>query len=225
LLRRLDFYSNMKNGRLELSGKINDSKLSQPFSGSLEISNYNIVKAPILARMLTLASLTGIRDQIKGEKGITFEKFSAPLTYENKLVRIHDGGTFGSAVGITFKGVLDFERDISELDGTLVPAYILNSIWGEIPILGQFLTGEEKGGGMFAATFHTSGPIGDPEVSINPLAVLTPGLLRNLFGVFGGESEYDGDEKEGEPSLQSTEDPFGAASIHSDTADSDTKKE
>jgi hypothetical protein len=225
LLRRLDSYSNMKNGRLELSGKIDDSRLSQPFSGSLEISNYNIVEAPILARMLTLASLTGIRDQMKGEKGIAFEKFSAPFSYENKLARIHDGRTFGSAVGITFEGVLDFERDVSELDGTLVPAYILNSIWGKIPILGELLTGEEKGGGMFAATFHTSGSIDDPEVSINPLAALTPGLLRNLFEIFRGGSEYDGDEKESEPSLQSTEDPFGADSIHSDTADSATKKE
>ncbi len=225
LLRRLDSYSNMKNGRLELSGKIDDSRLSQPFSGSLEISNYNIVEAPILARMLTLASLTGIRDQMKGEKGIAFEKFSAPFSYENKLARIHDGRTFGSAVGITFKGVLDFERDVSELDGTLVPAYILNSIWGKIPILGELFTGEEKGGGMFAATFHTSGSIDDPEVSINPLAALTPGLLRNLFEIFRGGSEYDGDEKESEPSLQSTEDPFGADSIHSDTADSATKKE
>jgi len=219
LLRQLDFYPNMESGALELSGKIDDSKESRPFSGELEISNYNIIKAPVLARMLTLASLTGIASQMKGEKGIAFEKFSAPFSYENKLVRIRDGEAVGSSVGITFKGVLDFAKDVSELDGTLVPAYLLNSIWGKIPILGQLLTGEEKGGGMFAATFHTSGPIGHPDVSINPLAALTPGVLRNLFGIFGGGSEYDSGEKTGEPSLQSTADPFGAASIPKDTAD------
>jgi len=212
-LRRLDFYSNMKSGALELSGKIDDSQELQPFSGNLEISNYNIIKAPALARMLTFVSLTGILDQMKGEEGITFEKFSSLFSYENKLVRIHGGEAFGSSVGLTFKGVLDFENDISELDGTLVPAYILNSIWGKIPILGQLFTGEEKGGGMFAATFHASGPISHPDVSINPLAALTPGVLRNLFDIFGSESEYGSDEKESEPPLQSTAIPFGAASI------------
>ncbi len=225
LLRRLDFYPNMENGALELSGKIDDSKESRPFSGDLEISNYAIIKAPALARMLTLASLSGIAAQMKGEEGISFEKFSAPFSYENKLVRIHDGGAFGSSVGITFKGVLDFAKDVSELDGTLVPAYLLNSIWGEIPILGQLLTGEEKGGGMFAATFHTSGSIGHPDISINPLAVLTPGVLRNLFGIFGGGSEYDSDEKGGEPSLQSSEEPFGATSIPGDNGGGSGAKE
>ena len=124
-----------------------------------------------------------------------------------------DGEAFGSSVGLTFKGVLDFEKDIAELDGTLVPAYILNSIWGKIPILGQLLTGEEKGGGMFAATFHASGPISHPDVSINPLAALTPGVLRNLFGIFGSELEYGSNEKESEAPLRSTASPFGAASI------------
>jgi len=226
LLRRLDFYSNMKSGALELSGTFDDSQESQPLSGNLEISNYNIISAPALARMLTFVSLTGILDQMKGEEGIAFEKFSSPFSYENKLVRIHDGEAFGSSVGLTFKGVLDFEKDISELDGTLVPAYILNSIWGKIPILGQLFTGEEKGGGIFSVTFHTSGPISDPDVSINPLAALTPGVLRNLFDVFGSESKYGSDKKESEPPLQSTEDPFGAGSIPGEaTSGKATEKE
>jgi hypothetical protein len=35
---------------------------------------------------------------------------------------------------------------------------------------------------VFAATFRLSGPIGDPQVSVNPLAALTPGFLRGIFG-------------------------------------------
>ncbi len=211
LLRRLGFYPNMEKGKLKLSGKIDDSQIFRLFSGDLEIDNYHIVKAPVLMRLLTLADLTGIVDEIKGE-GISFKKFSAPFTYENDLISIRDGGAFGLSVGITFKGVLDLERDVSELDGTLVPAYTLNSIWGQIPILGEIVTGEEKGGGVFAVTFRTSGPIDDPKISINPLAALTPGILRNLFNLFKGTlfedtlfrmfesgSEHDGDKKDTAP--------------------------
>jgi len=226
LLRRLGFYTDMEKGELKLSGKIDDSQIFRPFSGDLEIDDYHIVKAPVLMRLLTLADLTGIVDEIKGE-GISFKKFSAPFTYENDLVNIRDGGAFGLSVGITFEGVLDLERNVSELDGTLVPAYTLNSIWGKIPILGKIVTGEEKGGGVFAVTFRARGPIDNPKISINPLAALTPGILRNLFEVFKikgglyrmfeGGSEHDGDQKDTTPFPRSSGNPFGTAPIPSDT--------
>jgi len=31
-----------------------------------------------------------------------------------------------------------------------------------------------------------TGPMDDPEVSVNPLSVLAPGFLRNFFRIFGG---------------------------------------
>ena len=34
------------------------------------------------------------------------------------------------------------------------------------------------------------GPLADPNVSVNPLAALTPGFLRGIFGI--GQSEADG---------------------------------
>ena len=79
---------------------------------------------------------------------------------------------------------------------------------------------------MFAATFHASGPIDHPDVSINPLAALTPGVLRNLFDIFGSESKYSSNKKERGPPLQSTEDPFGAGSIPGEaTSGKATEKE
>ena len=31
-----------------------------------------------------------------------------------------------------------------------------------------------------------TGPLADPKISVNPLATLAPGFLRNLFGIFDG---------------------------------------
>jgi hypothetical protein len=64
--------------------------------------------------------------------------------------------------------------------GTLVPAYTLNSVLGNIPVLGNLLLGGE-GQGIFAANFRLYGPRDDPKVSVNPLSTLAPGVLRNLF--------------------------------------------
>jgi hypothetical protein len=67
------------------------------------------------------------------------------------------------------------------MSGTVVPAYLINSIWGRIPMLGDLLTGGEKGGGVFAASYTMTGRWDDPEIAINPLSVLAPGFLRKMF--------------------------------------------
>jgi hypothetical protein len=63
-----------------------------------------------------------------------------------------------------------------------VPAYSLNRVLGEIPLLGSLITGGENEG-IFAATYRVEGALDDPKVEVNPLSALAPGFLRNLFGL------------------------------------------
>jgi len=70
------------------------------------------------------------------------------------------------------------------MNGTLIPAYAINSALNSIPILGPILTGGEKGGGILAATYTYHGPIATAEPSVNPLAALAPGFLRHIFDIF-----------------------------------------
>ena len=67
-----------------------------------------------------------------------------------------------------------------------MPAYVINSLLGYIPLLGDLFTGGEKGGGVFAATYRMHGPTEEPKVEVNPLSALAPGFLRELFGLFEG---------------------------------------
>ena len=82
-------------------------------------------------------------------------------------------------------GNLFRNADVLDLEGTMIPAYALNSVFGHIPLLGEIFTGGEKGGGVFAATYRMTGPIEEPMVSVNPLSALAPGILRNVFGIIG----------------------------------------
>ncbi|MBI2586475.1 MAG: hypothetical protein HYW28_11510, partial [Rhodospirillales bacterium] len=72
-----------------------------------------------------------------------------------------------------------------DINGTVVPAYAINSALGRLPVIGDIFTGGEKGGGVFAANFAMSGPTTDPKVTVNPLSALTPGIFRNVFDIFG----------------------------------------
>jgi hypothetical protein len=52
---------------------------------------------------------------------------------------------------------------------------------GDLPLIGDILTGVEEGGGIFAFAFDVEGPRDAPEVNVDPLSVLAPGFLRNIF--------------------------------------------
>ncbi len=85
------------------------------------------------------------------------------------------------------------------LRGTLVPSYTLNSLLGNIPILGMLLTGGE-GEGVFALTYRVRGSVESPTVSVNPLSVLAPGFLRRFVTAFeGGEPPIPAGEGDADP--------------------------
>jgi hypothetical protein len=70
----------------------------------------------------------------------------------------------------------------TDLATTIVPAYALNAFLGKIPVFGRLFS-PEKGGGLIAVRAKITGQLMAPKVSVNPLSALTPGFLRDVFGV------------------------------------------
>jgi uncharacterized protein YhdP len=137
----------------------------------------------VIAKLLSVALLTGILDSLRGE-GIGFNRMDAAFTLRNDVIETKDAKAHGSALGITAQGWINLASQTVGLRGTIVPAYAVNSLLNNIPVIGTLLGGE--GSGIFAATYRMSGDLDDPDVSVNPLATLAPGFLRGLFGIFDG---------------------------------------
>lgn len=178
-LRLLDVSDHVTGGRLSASGHAEDAGESRVFTGRLDGADYKIVGAPVMAKLLSVASFTSIASLLSGE-GIPFTRLTGDFTAQDGRVTVKQGRAYGGALGVNASGTVDLGQSTLDLDGTLVPAYMLNNIIGNIPLIGNFLLGGE-GQGLFAATFRASGPLGDPTISVNPLSVLAPGALRNLF--------------------------------------------
>jgi len=119
-----------------------------------------------------------------------------PFVLTDGVLEIKDGQASGTALGLTARGQVDLDNDKLALEGTIVPAYVLNSVLGRIPLLGSIFA-NEKGGGVIAMNYSMSGPSKDPSVMVNPLSALTPGFLRKLFNIFddGSGREVRPDEK------------------------------
>jgi hypothetical protein len=53
-------------------------------------------------------------------------------------------------------------------------------VLGAIPVLGNVFV-SKKGEGLFGVTYKASGDADEPQVAVNPLSVLAPGILRRIF--------------------------------------------
>lgn len=156
-----------------------------PWSGRAKLERFHLVRAPMLARLLTLASFNGVRDALAG-KGIAFRELTLPFEADGDRIKVNEARAVGSQLGLTASGTIERTAETVEMTGTIIPAYSLNSLPGKLPVLGPIITGGESGGGVFAATFRLSGPLDEPTIRVNPLAALAPGVLREIFGVFDG---------------------------------------
>ncbi len=190
MLRSLDVYDTMIGGTLDVDATFDDTERGHPLSGEILISNYRLVKAPALARLVGILTLTGIADALRGD-GLGFSEFKAPFVMKDGVIDIEKARATGLSLGYTAKGRINTHAGVVELKGTVVPAYAINSVLGNIPVLGGLLTGFEEGGGVFAANYTMNGPLEDPEVKVNPLSALAPGIFRNLFGIFANNPDKD----------------------------------
>jgi len=150
------------------------------FSGELEARNLQIINAPLLARIFSAGSLDGLANLLSGE-GIAFSYAYGVFDYGNGALHIDNMRATGSSVGITTEGEITLGPDgKTDLTGAVAPIYALNAVLGATPIIGDILVGK-KGEGLFAFSYRVSGPPGDPNVFVNPLSALTPGIFRQLM--------------------------------------------
>lgn len=179
LVSLLGLSDNITGGRLQLTGNAVDDRGTRRLVLTAEGADYRLVHAPLLAQLLSLASFSGIGAMLSGD-GIPFSRLGADLVIDENHIRIDHFRTYGGAIGITADGAVDRHANTLDFSGTLVPAYTLNAVLGNIPVIGNLLLGG-AGQGIFGANYRVAGPIAAPGVSLNPLSALAPGVLRKLF--------------------------------------------
>ena len=174
-LRVLRLYENMHGGILKIEAK---TDADQNMIGHAKIRDFKIHNTPVLAKLLTVASFSGIIDLLKGD-GLVFSHFDAPFTYKKKTLKINDAKMFGNVVGLTADGSINRLTSSIDIKGIISPAYGLNSLMSKIPLVGQMLAG--KDGTIFAVDYDISGTFDNPDINIHPLSILSPNAVKELF--------------------------------------------
>lgn len=176
-----------EGGRLRLEGELGGAADEPDFRGRLEVREVVLRRAPVLARILALASLGGVLDQLRG-RGLRIDRANAELELARGVLLVREGRASGAEIGLTAEGRIDLATGALDLSGTIVPIYTLNRFVGRLPVVGRLLRGE-GGVGAFAASWSARGTAAEPEVAVNPLALIVPGFLRDLAALLAQRAE------------------------------------
>lgn len=182
-LKAFDVYPNIRGGKLVIYGEPIRGVFDRNLIGLAEITNFRVVQAPALARLLGVLSLSGVSQLLNNNEGLTFTKLEAKFDWlyrrGGSMLVLKEGRTSGNSLGLTFDGTFDNAADRIDVSGTIIPLSGVNKVIGSIPLVGDILTGGT--GSLFAATYSMKGQAENPEVNVNPLSVLTPGILRRIL--------------------------------------------
>ena len=178
----LGVYKHIRGGTLMIDGRPRRGDGDGDLFGVARISDFKVVKVPVLAKLLDAMSVKGAKNILK-EDEIYFTKLEAGFQWRfrksGNLLIVEDGRTSGSAAGLTFQGLIDQKESIIDISGKIIPLSGVNTALGQIPLIGDLLGG--KDGALFAATYSLKGGLSDPKVTVNPLSVLAPGFLRRIL--------------------------------------------
>ncbi len=143
------------------------------------MTDVRLKDAPLVAQLFSLASLQGLADVLSGD-GVMFTEVNAPVKFVDGRIDLPGMRASGPAMGITARGWIAPENSELALDGVLVPSFGVNSLLGGLPIIGDLFV-SRQGEGMFAPTYSVRGTFSRARIALNPVAALTPGVLRQIF--------------------------------------------
>lgn len=192
-LRFLDLYKRMIGGDLVVKTSIGDVQ-----AGTVSIGSFSVRNEPALRSIAANTSQevtderTGAIAQRLEADQVDFTKLDAEFRRSASRVEYKDVVVWGSQVGFTLGGYVDYARDRTEILGTFVPAYGLNNAFSQVPIVGLLLGGGNKNEGLFAIDFKVSGQASAPTLTVNPLTAVAPGILRKLFSWMLPEDDPSG---------------------------------
>jgi hypothetical protein len=187
LARGVFAFESMRGGELtatvNLPGQASDppnpSSTAPDFTGVMTIKKFQLTNQPLISRLFSAGSLTGLGDLMGGD-GITLDEWNFPFTSKNNVIGVNGARAAGPAICATSDGYIDRPHGTLALKGSLVPACGVNSVLSNIPILGDLLA-SKKGEGILSATYSATGNMEQPNISTNPLSMLAPGIFRRIF--------------------------------------------
>ncbi|MFN3746016.1 MAG: AsmA-like C-terminal region-containing protein [Hyphomicrobiaceae bacterium] len=185
-LKLIGIYRSMRGGEGRLEINIDGAGAAER-RGTMRVRRFRVIGDPVVSDMASAYSDDGqpaikhsARTQQVVREQIEFERLRASFATGNGQLVIEDMEVVGPILGATLRGKLDYRTEQVHLGGTYTPLSGLNRALSGVPLFGEVLTGPRREG-IVAMTFAIQGPMANPQFIPNPLSLMTPGFLREIF--------------------------------------------
>ncbi len=186
--RLAGFYAAVRGGTMNLKVNLDGAGGADKF-GTLDVRRFYVVGDQVVGRVITQADRESARrkpdgrnasQQVSSGEPLTFDRMLVPFAIGTNQFVLNNAAINGPLLGATLRGQIDFAHDTIALSGTYVPLYGMNAALGIVPLIGDLFKGRDNEG-VFGITFAVQGKTSNPDVSVNPMSVLAPGFLRQIF--------------------------------------------
>jgi hypothetical protein len=169
VLRSAGLLPNAYGGAMELT--LLPAGAQGSYDGTLTAGAVSVRDAPALAQLLDAISVVGLLNQMGGQ-GLLFNEVDAQFRITPSQIIVTQSSAIGPGLGLSLDGIYAQASRTMDFQGVVSPFYLLNGI-------GAVLT--RPGEGLIGFNFNLRGPVDNPQVSVNPLSALTPGMFRDIF--------------------------------------------
>ena len=150
-----------------------------PGNGVAVMRDFRLLNETALKPALSGTTQQGMaRVDDSGE--LHFTQHRIPFRQEGWVITIDDAALRGATLGATASGTINLPGGKMAISGTFIPAFGLNNIAGAIPILGAILGGG-RDEGLLGITYKLFGPLDGPDLVMNPMSAIAPGIFRKIF--------------------------------------------
>ena len=181
--RFADLYQHMQGGLLNLAIRLG---AGSGWDGSLDVRRFSIVNEQRLRSIVSTpvgSDQRTLNEAVKRDIDTSSQRFQrgfARVVSRGGAIAIENGVLRGDQIGATFQGVVRNAKGNMDMTGTFMPAYGLNRLFAELPLIGVIL-GNGSDRGLIGITFKLTGKFDQPNLQINPLSVIAPGVFRQIF--------------------------------------------
>lgn len=177
ILQGFNILPNFRNGILEIEGVSNNST---NFQSKVGIRSFTIFETPFLTNFIKITSLQGIGEMLTKENSLYFDDLHGKIDVSLDKITLDNIKINGASLKGTLSGEIDIENRKLNIVGEIIPPfYGLNSLSTAIPLVREIFGG--KNGGIIGAGFKIRGDFDHPDISINPVSVFLPGILRKII--------------------------------------------
>jgi len=182
LLGGLGLFAGGRGGTLALDARLAPEP-GVDIAGRATIRDMVVQGAPTVGQILEEGGAGDAAEAVE-QGGLAFDSIRVPFSYADGVLTLDEAIARSPLLAVKVQGTVAEADGALSLGGVISPAYALTGALDNIPLLGTLLSGG-RGEGIVAMTFRVGGTLDAPAVTVNPLSLLTPGVLR---GVFSGES-------------------------------------